>query len=124
VLTLYPGIAAGVLEAMLAAPALRGLVLCSYGTGNVPEAEPGLMAALAGAVERGVVVVNQTQCAAGGVHQDAYATGAALNRIGVVAAADMTLEAAFAKLHVLLAQHADPAAVRAQFVQPLCGERS
>jgi L-asparaginase len=124
VLTLYPGIAAGAVEAVLDAPARRGLVLHSYGTGNVPEAEPGLLAALERAVARGLTVVNVTQCVAGGVRQGAYATGAALERIGVVAAGDMTLEAAFAKLHVLLARHAEPAAVRAQFGEALCGERA
>jgi L-asparaginase len=103
-------------------PALRGLVLCSYGAGNIPDAEPGLLEALGRATARGVVVVNRSQCATGPVRQGAYATGAALNRIGVVPAADMTLEAAFAKLHVLLATHTDPGVVRAHFATALCGE--
>ena len=123
-LTLYPGIAAGLVDAMVDAPARRGLVLQSYGTGNVPEAEPGLLAALERAVAGGVTIVNVTQCVHGGVRQGAYATGAALEQIGVVAGGDMTLEAAFAKLHVLLARHAEPAAVRAQFGEVLCGERA
>jgi L-asparaginase len=122
VLTIYPGMAARVVDAVLDDPALRGLVLCSYGAGNIPDAEPGLLKALAHAVARGVVVVNRTQCATGPVLQGAYATGAALNRIGVVPAADMTLEAAFAKLHVLLAIHTDPDVVRARFATSLCGE--
>ncbi len=124
VLTMHPGLSSHVAAAVADTPALRGLVLRSYGAGNVADAEPALMAALARAVARGVVVVNVTQCTYGGVRQGAYATGAALSRIGVVAAGDMTLEAAFAKLHVLLARHADPATVRAQFAQPLCGELS
>jgi L-asparaginase len=71
-----------------------------------------------------VVVVNRSQCVHGPVLQGAYATGSALNRIGVVPAGDMTLEAAFAKLHVLLATLADPAEVRRQFATNWCGEMS
>jgi L-asparaginase len=124
VLTVHPGLSARQVDALTDDPALRGLVLCSYGAGNLPDATPGLLDALARAVARGVVVVNRTQCAHGPVVQGAYATAAALNRIGVVAAADMTLEAAFAKLHVLLALHPDPALVRARFATALCGEMS
>ena len=124
VLSIHPGMPARRVEAVLDDPGLRGLVLCSYGAGNLPDAEPGLLEALARAVARGVVVVNRTQCAHGPVVQGTYATGAALARIGVVGAADMSLEAAFAKLHVLLATHADPATVRARFATVLCGEMS
>ncbi|WP_345793607.1 asparaginase domain-containing protein [Thauera sp. JM12B12] len=124
VLTVHPGLSARQVDALTDDPALRGLVLCSYGAGNLPDAEPGLIDALARAVARGVVVVNRTQCAHGPVVQGAYATGAALARIGVVPAADMTLESAFAKLHVLLATHADPARVRTLFATALCGEMS
>ncbi len=124
VLTVHPGLGAHQVDALTADPALRGLVLSSYGAGNLPDAEPGLLDALARAVARGVVVVNRTQCSHGAVMQGAYATGAALHRIGVVPAADMTLEAAFAKLHVLLATDADPAQVRARFGTALCGEMS
>jgi L-asparaginase len=45
-----------------------------------------------------------------------------LNRIGVVGGGDMTPEAAFAKLHCLLARTIDVATVRAQLAQSLCGE--
>lgn len=124
VLVVHPGLSASQVDALTNDPALRGLILCSYGVGNLPDAEPGLLDALARAITRGVVVVNRTQCAHGSVAQSAYATGAALQRIGVVPASDMTLEAAFAKLHVLLATYADPAQVRLRFAEALCGEMS
>ena len=82
------------------------------------------MCALADAVARGIVVVNATQCSNGGVEQGAYATGAALNRVGVVPAGDMTPEAAFAKLQFLLASGESPDATRTMFRQSLCGEMS
>lgn len=124
VLTVHPGLSAGQIDGLTSDPALRGLVLCSYGAGNLPDATPGLLDALSRAVARGVVVVNRSQCAHGTVLQGAYATGSALNRIGVVPAGDMTLEAAFTKLHVLLATLADPTEVRRQFATIWCGEMS
>lgn len=124
VLMVHPGLSARQIDRLTSDPALRGLVLCSYGAGNLPDAAPGLLDALARAVARGVVVVNRSQCVHGPVLQGAYATGSALNRIGVVPAGDMTLEAAFAKLQVLLATLADPAEVRRQFATNWCGEMS
>lgn len=124
VLTVYPGLSATQIDALTEAPALRGLVLCSYGAGNLPDADPSLLQALARAVKNGIVVVNRTQCAHGSVVHGTYATSSMLERIGLVSASDMTLEAAFAKLHILLALHRDPQQVREQFRIPLCGEMS
>ena len=51
----------------------KGLILRSYGVGNVPQGNQALMDVLAAAVNEGVVVVNTSQCLAGGVDQDTYA---------------------------------------------------
>ena len=122
VLTLCPGVSGRMLDALIDERATRGLILRSYGAGNAPDTDGGLMAALERAVARGVVVLNITQCTSGSVVQGAYATGAALSRIGVVPGGDMMLEAAFAKLHFLLATERDDAQVCATAATPLCGE--
>lgn len=122
VLHLYPGVSGAVVDALLGCGHVRGLVLRSYGVGNAPEADRGFMKALNRASQRGVVVLNTTQCLAGGVEQGAYATGSALTQVGVVPGSDLTLEAAFAKLHVLLGTETDPDRVRQRLVQPICGE--
>ncbi|AYR21325.1 asparaginase [Alcaligenes faecalis] len=124
VLTVYPGLSATQINALTETPSLRGLVLCSYGAGNLPDTDPALLEALARIVKRGIVVVNRTQCAHGPVVHGTYATSSTLERIGIVSASDMTLEAAFAKLHILLALHRDPQQVREQFRIALCGEMS
>ncbi|MBS4017319.1 asparaginase [Azonexus hydrophilus] len=124
VLTLHPGIAARTVDAVTANPRVRGLILQTYGVGNAPQGDRELMAALERAAARGIVLVNTSQCLIGGVSQETYATGAALARIGVVAAGDMTLEAAFAKLHCLLASENDAAKVRQGLSQCWCGEKS
>ena len=124
VLPIYPGISAGLAAAVLDSSDRRGLILESYGVGNVADANTGLMEVLAAAVKRGIVVVNTSQCPTGAVEQGTYATGAALERMGVVPVGDMTPEATFAKLHFLLGIHVSPDKVRALLRQSLCGEMS
>lgn len=104
VITAHPGLQPQAVRALLGQPGLRGAVLCSYGLGNLPE-DPALHAALADVTGRGVVLVNRSQCFHGSVEQGRYASSSVLGRLGVLPAGDMTLEAAFAKLHVLLALH-------------------
>ncbi|WP_374355587.1 asparaginase domain-containing protein, partial [Chitinimonas sp.] len=103
---LYPGRTTHMIESVLAsAPA--GVVLESYGSGNAPDADTGLMEAFAQAVERGTVLVNCTQCISGRVDMDDYAAGSALARAGLVSGRDMTPEAALCKLYFLLSRAGD-----------------
>jgi L-asparaginase len=121
VMRLFPGISAQVARNMLQPP-LEGLVIETYGAGNAPDNDPEFLAAIAEACERGVVIVNCTQCVRGAVHPDAYETGSALARAGVVPGHDMTVEAALAKLFFLLGCETSPEAVRRRMVEDLCGE--
>lgn len=121
-LGIFPGMPARLLEAALADDRVRGLVLQTYGAGNPPDADQALMEVLAEAIARGVTVLNITQCHQGSVSQGAYATGATLNRLGVIPGNDLTPEAAFCKLHFLLAQGLTGETLRQALIQPLCGE--
>ena len=117
----YPGLQANVLEAILSTHP-KGLILQSYGVGNPPDGNTELMNLLEQASNQGTVILNLSQCQQGPVIQGAYATGSVLNTIGVVSGSDLTLEAAFTKLHWLLAQNLTPEQVRNQLPQPVCGE--
>lgn len=79
---------------------------------------------LAEAVAAGTTVVNVSQCLNGEVQQGAYATGAALDAAGVLPGLDLTPEAAFAKLHLLLARGLPAPALRRAMSEPIRGECS
>ena len=121
-LPVHPGLSPALLDAVLSAPELRGLVLTTYGVGNPPGLDGALIARLGRARRSGVIVVNVTQCHQGRVHQGAYATGAALNAAGVIAGGDLTPEAALTKLQVLIARGLAGEALASAMAMPLRGE--
>ncbi|KND93506.1 60 kDa lysophospholipase [Tolypocladium ophioglossoides CBS 100239] len=102
-LRIFPGIKPEMVDAVLHLPDLRGLILETFGMGNVPGGVDGrLTHVIRAAVERGVIVVNVSQCVSGFV-SPVYAPGTQLGRVGVIFGLDLTAEAALAKLSYLLA---------------------
>lgn len=79
VVFLYPGITEAVLRPQLESKAVKALVLRTFGAGNAPT-ESWFTELMADTVRAGKVVVNVTQCPAGGVEEKRYATGDALAR--------------------------------------------
>lgn len=117
---LFPGIAVNIIAQNLAPP-VRGAVLRTFGAGNAPSANLALMNVLKEASERGVVIVNISQCGRGNVVAS-YETGVALREAGVVPGGDMTFEAALTKLGYLLGQDRTPDDVRKLMQINLRGE--
>ena len=122
-LRLFPGISAQVVFNILQPP-LQGLVLEAYGVGNGPDRDEDFIAALKSATDRGVVIVDCTQCLYGTVDLGDYATGAALARAGVISGYDMTSEAALTKLFYLFSAGYSSQKVKAEMQKDLRGELS
>lgn len=121
VFSLFPGIQENVVRHMLDAPELRGIVMRSFGSGNAPQ-KPWLMRLLKDATQRGVTVVNISQCVAGFVKMGRYDTGFQLQDAGVVSGGDSTVESAITKLMFLQAHYKDVRAIRSLMGRSICGE--
>lgn len=122
-LELHPGITPSTLKYLLNTPDIKGIVLKTYGAGNSPS-ESWFTSLIREATDRGVVIVNVTQCPNGGVHDELYETGNCLANAGVVSGHDMTSEAAITKLMYLFGLGLSPAGVKRYFNSDLCGEVS
>ena len=122
-LLIYPGMPAGLIDGLVSS-GCEAIILLSYGSGNLPADDRGLMQALERAADAGVLIVNLTQCATGFVEQGAYEAGSELVRLGALDGFDLTPEAAFARMHFLLATCSDKKAVVAAWTQPFCGENT
>jgi L-asparaginase len=120
-LRLFPGISPELVRNVLRPP-LQGLVLEAYGVGNGPDQDREFVGALAEATARGVVIVDCTQCLEGSVDLGEYAAGSALANAGVLSGADMTAEAALAKLYCLFGRGLSSDRVKREMQKDLRGE--
>ena len=121
VLKIFPGITPAVVDAILNMEGLKGVVLETFGSGNAPTAE-WFVNRIKDAVHRGIIVLNVTQCHAGKVDMDAYATGVALKNEGVISGYDSTTEAALTKMFFVLGQAKSKEEVKALLESDLRGE--
>ncbi len=103
VLKVFPGIQFELFESIMT-ETLRGIVLETFGAGNIPEGHGALLPIIRRAFENGTVVTVCSQCPQGTVSLGAYETSSALKRAGAVSGHDLTTEAAVAKLYYLFSR--------------------
>lgn len=98
---IFPGINGTYYQSMILDPNVKGIVLESFGAGNIGE-KTEIVEALKEAISRGVVVVNVSQCLGGSVSHGKYQASSVLEKIGVIEGGEMTFESAISKLMIVL----------------------
>ncbi len=121
VLKLFPGISENFVNAFFNIDGLKSVVIESFGSGNAPS-ESWFINALASAIDKGIIILNVTQCMSGSVEQGKYETSVELDKIGVVGGRDITTEAALTKLMYLLGREFKHDEIIKLLKNPLRGE--
>ncbi|WP_421920686.1 asparaginase [Marinifilum sp.] len=97
ILKIFPGITKQVVDSIINIDGLKGVVMETYGAGNAPT-DKWFIESIKNAINRGIVIYNITQCAAGNVEMGLYETSLELLKAGVISGHDITSEAAITKL--------------------------
>jgi L-asparaginase len=121
IVKLFPGMSANILQAMIDIPQLKAIVLETYGAGNSPT-EKWFLDAIQGALNKGIVIVDVSQCASGSVHMGRYESARAMQELGVLSGYDITTEAAVAKLMYLFGLGLDREEVKNRMKTAMVGE--
>ena len=123
ILKLHPGITEQVVEHILCGTESRAVIIETYGAGNAPSKD-WFIALIKKAADMGKIILNVTQCLAGCVNMDIYATGKSLKNAGVCNGYDCTTEGALAKLFYLMGTSTENSDVKTMLERDLRGEIS
>lgn len=121
ILTLFPGIQEGIITSLLHVPGLKAVVLKTFGSGNAPQ-RPWFIQQLKEATDRGIIIINITQCQSGTVEMERYETGIQLLQAGVISGYDSTPECAVTKLMFLLGHGLSNQEIREKMNSCIIGE--
>ena len=123
VLKVFPGIQFGLFEDIMTEK-LSGIVLETFGSGNIPSGGDELLPIIKKAFASGSVVAVCSQCPIGTVTLGAYETSSSLKSAGAVSGKDMTTEAAVAKLYHLFSLGIQKEEIKRLMEENIAGELS
>ncbi len=118
---MFPGITEEIIAHLFSFPDTRGIILETFGSGNVTN-ESWFLRQLEAVQKRGIPIINVTQCSGGGVTMGLYETSIALKNMGIISGKDITTEAALAKLMYLLGQKISNVGFKTLFETSMRGE--
>lgn len=118
---MFPGITRDTINHLFSYPNIKGMVIESYGSGNLTDKD-WFIKALKKITDKEIPVVNVTQCSGGSVDMSIYSVNKKLNKVGVISGKDITTEAALAKLMFLLGKNIPANNFKTIFETPLRGE--
>ena len=123
VLKVFPGIQFGLFEDIMTEK-LSGIVLETFGAGNIPMGNGDLLPIIKKAFSSGTVITVCSQCPSGTVSLGAYETSSRLKSAGAVSGRDMTTEAAVAKLYYLFSIGLSKTDIKRYMEKNIAGELS
>ena len=121
VIKVFPGIQFSLFESIMV-DKLQGIVIETFGNGNIPSYGNSLLPIIERAFNNGSVVVVCSQCPQGTVSLGTYETSNALKNAGAVCGYDLTTEAAVAKLYYLFSCGYTKEEINAEMEKDLRGE--
>ena len=121
VIKVFPGIQFSLFESIMT-DKLSGIVLETFGAGNIPGGGGKLIPIIKKAFSSGSIVVVCSQCPGGTVTLGAYKTSSSLKEAGAVSGKDMTTEAAVAKLYYLFSLGIGGDEIKLKMEEDLRGE--
>lgn len=123
VIKVFPGIQFSLFDQIMTEK-LKGIVIETFGAGNIPNGGDALLPIVKKAMEHGSIITVCSQCLQGTVSLGTYEASSALAEAGAVSGRDITTEAAVAKLYYLFSKGYTADHIKQLMETSICGEVS